>query len=196
MKLLLYCIKAKPYLYDDRITQGGYNAWYVKNNFQDSVNGKILAECDFSIEAITDDRLARAISDELFFIERDHLLKDSCLNGEEVKKYLNFYNWKFEKQDKIVGYAINLKNLHTFDAPKNLNEYMNGKFEEWDYRDLYELEKAPKNMQYVSTWGSDEISMWGSTYILVSVKPDNLCRILNGDKTIEIKKKVLKGMCK
>ena len=190
MKLLLYCIKAKPYLYDDRITQGGYNAWYIKNNFQDSVNGKIIAECDFDVEEIDCliNTFTGGIIDYSGHIElRDiDLFKRSCLDLESLKRYLG----------KKGGYAIKIKNLHIFGEAKNLSDYMNCRFEEWDYRDLYELEKSPKNMQYVSTWGCDEISMWGNTYILVSVRPDNLCRILNGDKTIEIRKKVLKGMCK
>ena len=33
-------------------------------------------------------------------------------------------------------------------------------------------------------------------YILISIRPEWLCKILNGEKTVEIRKKVLKEMLK
>ena len=35
---------------------------------------------------------------------------------------------------------------------------------------------------------------FGNKYILISVRPKWLCKILNGEKTIEVRKKVLKEM--
>lgn len=208
MKLLLYCTKAKPMLkvaredlfkHQDRARC--YKQWeikyftqYVSEEMYEG-NGKIVAECDFEIKKITDDRLARAISDEMFRIERDNLLKGSCLTGEEIKKYFNFYNWKFEKQDKVIGYAIHIKNLHIFDEPRELSEYMvydksydnmfGWAFEE---EEKYKpVNKAPQNMMRV--WEDLE-----SPRILISIKSEWLCKILNGEKTIEVRKKVLKEM--
>ena len=58
MKLLLYCTKAKPYLYKTEKPMiekmfGDYHTQLNKallNN--DCLNGKIVAECDFEIEKI------------------------------------------------------------------------------------------------------------------------------------------------
>lgn len=53
---------------------------------------------------------------------------------------------------------------------------------------LYCTKKAPQNMmRVIDAYGDDE-------YILISVRPEWLCKILNGEKTIEVRKKVLKEM--
>ena len=59
MKLLLYCTKGKPYLYKDRgIEYALSNKKLVDNAFTrfNSVNGRIVAECDFEAEEITSRR--------------------------------------------------------------------------------------------------------------------------------------------
>lgn len=56
---------------------------------------------------------------------------------------------------------------------------------------LYCTKKAPQNMMRVySNIGRYKCSQ----YILISVRPKWLCKILNGEKTIEVRKKVLKEM--
>jgi hypothetical protein len=34
----------------------------------------------------------------------------------------------------------------------------------------------------------------GAPYILISIKPEHLCKILNGEKTIEVRKKILNSL--
>ena len=48
------------------------------------------------------------------------------------------------------------------------------------------IEKAPQNMMWV--WYKGEL------YVLISIRPEWLCKIMNGEKTIEVRKKILKGM--
>lgn len=50
-----------------------------------------------------------------------------------------------------------------------------------------EVDKAPQNMMYC--YGVN-----GKRYVLISIKPEWLCKILNREKTIEVRKKVLKEM--
>ena len=49
--------------------------------------------------------------------------------------------------------------------------------------------KAPKNMMKVCEWDIED-------KVLISIKPEDLCKILNGEKTIEVRKVVLKEMLK
>ena len=182
MKVVLCVKKAKPYLVDERKVRYhnfvlGDNS-VLKSNEKDLVlNGKIVAECDFEVEEITDDRLARAISDELFFVERDNLLKGSCLTGEEIKKYLNFYNWKFEKEDKVVGYAIHIKNLNVFDKSRELKQYF--------------LTKITRGLTY-GFYNTPEIE--NERTIVISVTSQEACNILNHKQDILIRRNVLKEM--
>ena len=47
------------------------------------------------------------------------------------------------------------------------------------------LVKAPQNM-------CNAYDVYKNHYILISIRPEWLCKILNGEKTIEVRKKVLK----
>lgn len=186
MKLLLYCTKAKPYLYrqDDDTFElsnkinyediSGYTNYYGLNN------GKIVAECDFEVEEIFEDNYedARDGYVEHFYTLKSYddfdegqkaLLKKSCLQKHELSNYLGFEN----------GFAIHIKNLKIFDEPKELSEYG------MDFP-ISPIVKAPQNMMYANGIGE--------RYILISIRPEHLVNILNGNKTIEIRKKILKEM--
>ena len=207
MKLLLYCTKAKPYLYHDKDycfdtmntidlgyktfeytnqrvyddETGKFLGWETFGNmFKDeSLNGKIVAECDFEVQKI------ELLGDEIniyYGIENK-----SCLTTEEIENYLGYDN-------DYKGYAIHLKNLHIFDKPKELSEVY--KIEDIGGMLFTKpLTKAPQNMMRVSVnrW---EYSCYepNDVNILISIKPEQLCKILNGEKTIEIRKKVLREM--
>lgn len=178
MKLLLYCTKAKPYLYrqdddtfklENKIVDediSDYKKYYGLNN------GKIVAECDFEIEdlRIIDDDPLGAYWYETKTLSENEVLEKSCLTGDELFDYLGEDN---------EGYAIHIKNLHIFDEPKELSEYG------MDFP-ISPIVKAPQNMMYANGIGE--------RYILISIKPQWLCKILNGEKTIEVRKKVLKEM--
>lgn len=53
-------------------------------------------------------------------------------------------------------------------------------------RQNIQVGKAPQNMMRF-IFNNEE-------YVLISIRPEWLCKILNGDKTIEIRRKILKGM--
>ena len=202
MKLLLYCTKAKPYLRDYR-NKAIYNRFvlsptdrpFTSDDTQPVLNGKIVAECDFEVEEIglveIPDYAGTEchtfvydvyINFETKTLNQDKLFEKSCLNWEEMEKYLYSTNGK--------GYAIHIKNLNIFDKPRDLEEYE----DEWEYP----LEKAPQNMRrcYSTLYSNIEADMPIRTdsYILISIRPEWLCKILNGEKTIEVRKKVLKEM--
>lgn len=166
MKLLLYCTKAKPYLY--KLFTRPFDLTDNKINDNIKLNGKVVAECDFEVEEIYPfykdfecEDIFYEIPNKLDF---DDLLKKSCLDNQQLDDYL--YANK--------GYAIHIKNLNIYKSPRELSSYT--------------CVKAPQNMQYVYTcYDKNE-------YVLISIQPQWLCKILNGEKTIEVRKKVLKRM--
>ena len=182
MKLLLYCTKSKPYLI------GGYPDVYL--------NGKIVAECDFEVEEIKNKITQNGSHLELFTdkLSEDELFDKSCLSRYEMFYYLKN---GFTKKGMPEGYAIHIKNLHIFDEPKKLNEYytLNGRL---DIENVTVISKAPQNMMYAFELTQDAGLGYCKTYlnknILISIQSKWIGKILNGEKTIEIRKKVLKEM--
>ena len=223
MKLLLYCTKAKPYLLNQNIYEF-YESKYITSTHkfhekQDYLlNGKIVSECDFEVEEIAcskiDYDLSYAIdgTGQAFYnnskeykpfylglnISNIELLKRSCLTNKEMYDYLNSKN----------GYAIHIKNLHIFDEPRDLSDYTTRKPQTYDsiicdscnnfgfdckkcssFYDYQQVMKAPQNMMKVCEWDVED-------KILISIQPQWMCLILNGEKTIEVRKKVLREMIK
>ena len=188
IKLLLYCTKQMPRLV---FTDG---KWWLDNSKENTYwkkrqiapigyNGKIIAECDFEVEERLNYGLAR---------RSETILKGTCLTMEQLDEYLPKHK---EYDDKDVFYAIHIKNLNIFDKPKTLDDYILKTKKEkyiWCYKInenyYYPVEKAPQNMMYVYDCNAKE------KYILISINPEWLCKILNGEKTIEVRKKVLKEM--
>ena len=179
MKLLLYSCKAKPYIM--KYKDGKYKEIASFYNKQDLatyglLNGKIVAECDFDVEEIIWNK--EIIGFETTTLTEAGLCRRSKLLPIHLSKYL---------KDK-KGYAIHIKNLHIFDKPRELYDCLIHPKIEPKYYGCEHLSKAPQNMMYVEL---DDIR-----YILISIRPEWLCKILNGEKTIEIRKKVLKEMIK
>ena len=184
MKLLLYCTKAKPYLYYAQESRtlmeidNSFEGYKTTNkNVDDTLNGKIVAECDFEVERL---QIVYGKGWETKTIKgTENIEKLTCLSRDELYQYC-----------KGNGYAIHIKNLHIFDKPRELEDYE----DEWEYP----LEKAPQNMRicYSTLYSNIEADMPIKTdsYILTSIKPEWLCKILNGEKTIEVRNKVLKEM--
>lgn len=179
-----------------------YNFYWklVKKGFSnDRLNGKIVAECDFEVEElrIVDDDPLGAYWYETETLSKYEVLDKSCLTDDELFDYLGEYN---------EGYAIHIKNLHIFDKPKELSQYhkpygcINISCDEKPKQKYLgcslvrhckktQIKKAPQNMMKVESKICDE-----KDYILISIQPQWLCKILNGEKTIEVRKKVLKEM--
>ena len=205
IKALLYCCKAKPYIM--KYKDGKYKeiaSFYNKQDLIDCelLNGKIVAECDFEVEEITyapnPSAFERAnispkewgydYQEKYGGLSNEELLKHSCLTNEELSDYLNTpTNEKKVFCKDTFGYAIHIKNLHIFDEPRELSDYHISYFnEEFNMMREKHIEKAPKNM-----CRAFDIK---DTYILISIRPERLCKILNGEKTIEVKKQVLNCM--
>lgn len=205
IKLLLYCGKDKRgYLHFDtreEITRKYYLSpdsspfgTYEPDNY---LNGKILAECDYEVEEIIKNELISPgiILDviQTKLLQPIDLSRKSCLSYGELKGRLQnsgngFYGYS--------GYVIHIKNLNIFDKPRELSEY---------WKKGERVKNAPKNMMLVQNIYEDKVVISlkeikeikvikVERYILISVSPEEMCRILNGEQTIIIRKKVLKEM--
>ena len=177
MKLLLYCTKAKPYLFNQNIYEF-YDSEYItsyckcheKNDY--TLNGKIVAECDFEVEEIFGISKGTNQPDKYDFKWEDRILNGACLTNDQMNDY-------------VPNYAIHIKNLHIFEEPRDLRDYSKNE-NPYNY-----IENAPQNMMYaydVKSFNNFEKK------VLISIRPEWLCKILNGEKTIEVRKKVLKEM--
>lgn len=178
---------------------------YTENNF---LNGKIVAECDcekveyFEMEYHHDNQVLQSISkhdlieseewgEDCFKriisnentdeeISNCYLLKESCLSFDELGDYV------CPKNGINDFYVLHLSNLKIFDKLKKLNDYG--------------LKKAPMNMcfkRYPVPY-DNELGGWeiDRETIIISVRPEHLCKILNGEKTIEVRKQILKELKK
>lgn len=185
MKLLLYCTKAKPYLKrywfnGDNGSGFTYETSYCQNEEKEceqNLNGNIVAECDFEVEEhneTTNDWLCMSLREKIVF---GNLCEEA--NIDELKCY-EYANGK-------PFYAIHIKNLHIFDEPKKTSEYNTYNRKGKVHIANIPIYTAPQNMMYAFDY-------YGNPFVLISIKPEWLCKILNGEKTIEVRKKVLKKM--
>ena len=214
IKGLLYCCKAKPYLYKthfvkvEDVVKGINNKFiyevdnheraYLSGEKRPFLNGKIVAECDFDVEdlRIVDDDPLGAYWYETKTLSENKVLEKSCLTSDELYDYLGEYN---------EGYAIHIKNLHIFDKPRDLSDYCTkqcqfakcstciyGKNNITCSTIDTPITKAPQNMQFCYYYNKEK-GNWEKA-ILISIRPEWLCKILNGEKTIECRKRILKEM--
>lgn len=186
-KCLLYCTKRKPYLFDLKGCKVKQRYMCEKSILGEPLNGKIVAECEVETKEICFEKISNGVGyDYHYTLPNGDYINGSCLSDVEMQNYLGEKN----------GYALFIKNLKIFDRRKELKDYCvdNSKYyREYGWcltpKEMYTpIQKAPQNMQ----WCFDRR---GNRYALISIRPEWLCKILNEEKTIEIRKKVLKGMC-
>lgn len=195
----LKCISYR--IYDDET--GAFLGWDTLDTEackDESLNGKIVAESDYEVEKIFPINETEDDYDYGLLSGKD-LLKGSCLSTEDIFNYLQDQNSGTDELFK-KGYAISIKDLHIFDEPKELHKFMPictkkkcngckyfGGQHQWDIVCNHPrlLSKAPQNMCYV-------VDEKGNRYVIIPVHSERLAMILNGTKTIEVKKKVLKEM--
>ena len=170
VKCLIYCTKSKPYIsydsYDNKI-------WETDREY--SLNGKIVAQFDCEkIEEIENNLL---LIEYNFYVDfktkslcNTQLYEKSCLCDKDLLDYLLYKN----------GYAIHISNLKIFDKPLSFKTDYIYK----DYKTNAILTKAPQNMCNV-------YDRFGNHYVLISIKPEYVAKILNGEKTIEVRRKIL-----
>lgn len=180
-KCLLYCTLAKPMLENHKRSDNKYHClsnlydlkWCKENNYK-VLNGTIALECEVECERFEFDTMSREIFS--YWYENGHEVdyKKMCLTYDEVWNYLG----------DNVGYALHIHNLKLLDKPLKLSELLT-----YNTKNVFKVsrvEKAPQNMQWV--WYK------GEKYCLISIRSPWYCLLANGDKTIEVRKKILKGM--
>lgn len=213
VKVLLYCTKKQPYLVKDDFPLENEPIYFTHYKEPGCcglpLNGKIVAECEVETEEIK--LSAYSVYEDTIYLfdtptlTNDELTEKSCLCNDKLDEYL--INEK--------GYALHISNLEIFAEPATIeyadlespvldSELIGGSWlcDNCDTpgndckhcHDHYEffktIEKAPQNMMRVYS----NIGRYDCQYILISVRPEWLCKILNGEKTIEVRKKVLKEM--
>lgn len=198
--------------------------WEVGNRYayDNWVNGKIIGECEYEVEEIKFYNSREKGTFYSWYEykglnigdEDCKLLKNSCLTFDEISDYLLAKS----------GKAIYIKNLKIYDKPRDLDEVKSPKMYEAFKKDLkkayeddqkilddiyldrapdgtvpnnvelleyiqyefYGLKKAPQNMMYV--YDGDEKK------VLISIRSPWMCKILNKEKDIEVRRVVLKEM--
>ena len=199
MKALLYCVKSKPYFHrasiekwwwndgcyepldyregfitlDKKTLSLRYKDGHNDDQLSQTLNGKIVAKVEIDkVEEIYNGY--RFEEWGRYYVTNDMsfgmLLEKSCLTDKELEKYLQ----------ENIGYALHLTNLKVFDRPLSFDKDYIYK----DYKTNATLTKAPQNMCNV-------YDRFGNKYVLISIQPQHLCNILNGKKTIEVRRKVL-----
>lgn len=189
MKALLYCTKGKDYLYKtnfvkiEDIKKGCLDKLvyeidknerlYLDSDKRENLNGKIVAEVEIDkVERIFN--FHSFVDNSRFYFTKyltcEDLLKKAQLNLKDMQDYL------FED----CGYALHLTNLKVFDRPLSFDKDYIYK----DYKTNAILTKAPQNMCNV-------YDRFGNKYVLISIQPQHLCNILNGKKTIEVRRKII-----
>lgn len=204
VKTLLYCTKAKPMLRIGKepmknqnrsrtynTNEYKYFTQYIKEEMYEA-NGKIVAECEVETEEIED----KVSYFDSWFNEGHHtktlsakeLEKRSCLSYQDLIKYLGD-----GEPNEVIGYALHISNLKIFDTPKQLNDYCLHEIVDKIFFNEKEIKRAPQNMCMVYDKKLTRTEN-GDCYVLISIQSKWLCKILNGEKTIEVRRKVLKGM--
>lgn len=200
VKTLLYCKKTKPLMEksDDTCYEIGMSSRYIIGNDRLEIvkplNGKIVCECDIETEEI--ECVKADFNDFIEYhyitkhLQEKELIKRSCVDFPKLQDYLRLNN----------GYALHLSNLNIFDKPLELKDTYTRECN-WNKCSKCEygkdgnikcctidipLSKAPQNMMWV--WYK------GERYVLISIQSKWLCKILNGEKTIECRKRILKEM--
>lgn len=174
VKCLIYCTKDK----NNQLYRYYGNRYDVLESKQHTMpqpdffmNGKVVAQ--FDCEKVDLIEVIERKNNKPFYISNGNVnyhwgFGDTCLSYEQLYDYLG---------DK-KGYAILISNLEIFDEPYNVDKC--SQYRKWNTR----LKKAPQNMMKV-------YDRFGNEYILISIRPEWVCKILNGKKTIEVRKQVL-----
>lgn len=196
LKLLWYCTKAKGKNYYLRKLPNGRCC--LSRDKGESLNGKIIGETEYSdyivmnvFGKIDENNKPYYFADYFCSYDENELTNMSRLNHDELVKYFGEYSG-------LVGYAIQIRYFGFFEKPKELKDlYVKGGYHnpekmftdeiqingEW----FHPMTKAPQNMCYA-------FDKYGNKCVVISVRPQWLAMILNGLKTIEVRRKVLKEM--
>lgn len=207
-KALLYCTKNSK----TKLSSNSLQYYVVDNkeykDYMGNWNGKVVAVCDIEVEKFDFISTMKYENDALKYNEEVNKLNTichkACMSAIQMVHYLDTKCLGTKNPNGMNGYAIHITKLEIFDEPKELSEFRHYNkpscdscpFQysvDCDYHrevecDDIPLTKAPQNMCYV--WYK------GEKYALISIQPQWLVKILNGEKDIEVRKKVLREMIK
>ena len=171
IKTLLYCTKALPNLLsikDEEVDfMCNYKKWLTDND-------KKYKHCSYNGKIVCE---CEVDTEELTYCKDTfgYVLHLSNVK-ERVMKLSECYTKKIERI-KVLG------------SPYFDTDSVDYYFEKREV--LKHITKAPQNMMWVYV---KENGKWVK-YLLISVRPQWLVKILNKEKDIEVRRKVLKGMC-
>lgn len=166
MKCYIYCTKAKPYL--NRYASKRFFTWNLdlSSEKEPNLNGKIVAS--FDLNKIEEISRYHAHTNTYLYET-----KSITFDKLAYKSRLCQYDIECYLKDR-KGYAWHIDNLEILDKP------------------LVIMGKAPQSWQYCR----DIVNGTNECCILISIKPEWVCKILNGEKTIEVRKTAPKEFMK
>lgn len=135
MKAVLCVKKEKPYLYgmySGFESRYGYHLTNDKKVYDQHnvLNGKIVAECDYEIEDIVykhiheRDRFGILHNEAWYEYKELNVAHHKCnlASRSGFKDSSSLFDYLFDYLDSKDGKAINIKNLHIFDEPREMDE--------------------------------------------------------------------------
>lgn len=206
-KVLFYCTKAKPVLInllngvDYRLDSKELWKEYNPNDAYEVLNGKIVAECEVETEELECACVPYRNKNNLGY---EHYIDNGVYqvnwsSKDSINDNLDGDGVVFERNDKYIDTMLKNDDLSKMClSPQQLYDYVGlgntfyalhiKKLKTFDSKPLtdYGVNKAPQNMM--------RAYKDGQTYILISIRPEWLCKILNRKKTIEVRRKVLNEM--
>jgi len=200
-KVLLCCKNKKPQLVKHYEGTCGFSInniakskWELSEYEQIELNGKVAIKCDFEVEKIENN--VNGFGDyKLPYFETNTLTgkeieERSCLSYGELKGRLQkdgngFYGYS--------GYAIHIKKMQIFEKPKDIDQYFTkpkkmNTLQGFSYVSV-SIDNVPKNMIYAIDDKEKEC-------FIISVSPEEMYRIANGEQTLLVRRTVLKEMLK
>ena len=181
-KLQIFCARQKPNLATMIHDGKSYSLtdkehWYWKlNGFEvipTYLNGLVVAECDFEIEPIKfchikeRDKFGILHNESWFEYKGINIGSDDCdLGKKSCMSEYDFDDYLINKD----AYAIVLTGIRIYRLPKHMSEFGIPS-------------KRCNHLQYCNNGD-----------FAIRLPSEVVCRILNGEQTIIVKKKILKGM--
>lgn len=177
MRAYIYCTKAKPYLFKyffngDEGAGWNYETSYCKEEFIDDsptlLNGKVVASFELNnVEEIACETLHNGISEVPIYYtdsvdDLDNSKNNACVFNQDLIDYFGI-----KKGGKVVGFAWHIDDLKILDKPMDIRDFG--------------LTRAPQSWCYA-------YDSQGNRCIIISIQAVWVEKILNGEKTIEIRK--------
>jgi hypothetical protein len=185
-KVVLYCFKEKPYLYDLRNVLGMFDIYDVKQAHFNSLllNGKAIAECDYDADNVEYKHIKER--DKFGILHNEAWYEYKGLNVSHYECDLAsrsgfensdiLFDYLFETLRNKEGYpqdgkAIHISNVNVFNEPRDVNRYL-----------LTRVIRGLTDGFYIASEIENE------RVIIIAVSPQEACNILNGKQDTIIRK--------